>query len=233
MAFLAIMYVAVGLALDVVDATAAPTLEAAELGLTVIFASEFASRFAASRNRVRYLRGHWIDLIALVPAVRGLRVARLLRLLRLVRTFAGLYRALGHVGRLADHRGLQSVVVAWLAVMVICCAALYLAERDVNEAVKSPFDALWWGVSTMTTVGYGDVYPLTPEGRVAATVLMVLGIGLFSAVTAIVTSYLLQGRRGEDGDPIDSIERLGRLAREGTVTAEEFAQKRGELLARI
>jgi voltage-gated potassium channel len=49
--------------------------------------------------------------------------------------------------------------------------------------VSSPLDALWWGVVTLTTVGYGDVYPVTPEGRLAAAILMLLGIGLFGLIT--------------------------------------------------
>ena len=194
---------------------------------------EFASRFLSSRNRGQYLRGHWIDLVALIPATRGLRIARLLRLLRLVRTFAGVYRALGHATRLANHRGLAAIVVSWLAVMVICCAAIYVLEHEVNEAFATPFDALWWGIVTLTTVGYGDVYPITDEGRIAASALMLLGIGLFSAVTAIVTSFMLSTPSADDSDPIATIGRLAALAREGAITATEYESKRVELLARI
>jgi voltage-gated potassium channel len=234
MALLAIIYVAVGFALD--DPALqpmAPTLETAELVLTVVFLAEFSSRLAAARNRTAYLRGHWIDLVAIVPAARSFRIFRLLRLLRLVRAFAGVYRALGHVGSLAQHRSLQTVVVSWFAVMVICCAALYLAERDVNPAIGSPFDALWWGITTMTTVGYGDVYPTTAEGRIAASALMLLGIGLFSAVTAIITSFLVSQRDPAPADPITTIERLAVLAGAGTITRDEFSAKRAELLARV
>ena len=116
--------------------------------------------------------------------------------------------------------------------MVICCAALYLAEREVNPAIRSPFDALWWGISTMTTVGYGDVYPMTAEGRIAASALMLLGIGLFSAVTAIITSFLVASR-DQSVDPIGTIERLAALAAAGLITPDEFSAKRAELLAKV
>jgi voltage-gated potassium channel len=231
MALLAIVYVAIGFALD--DASLqpmAPGLETAELVLTIIFLAEFSSRFAASRDRTAYLRGHWIDLVALVPAARSFRILRILRLLRLVRAFAGVYRALGHVGSLANHRGLQTIVLSWLGVMVICCAAIYFAERDVNPAIASPFDALWWGIST---VGYGDVYPTTAEGRIAASALMLLGIGLFSAVTAIITSFLVADRGAGPRDPIHDLERLAALARDGAITEAEFQSKRAEVLARV
>lgn len=168
-----------------------------------------------------------------MPAARSFRILRILRLLRLVRAFAGVYRALGHVGSLANHRGLQTIVLSWLGVMVICCAAVYFAERDVNPAIASPFDALWWGISTMTTVGYGDVYPTTAEGRIAASALMLLGIGLFSAVTAIITSFLVTQREPTSADPISTLERLGALAQRGVISPEEFAAKRADLLRRI
>jgi voltage-gated potassium channel len=233
MAFLAIIYVAVGFALD--DPALQPmvsSLEAVELVLTIIFLAEFTTRLAAARDRTAYVRGHWIDLVAIIPAARSFRVLRILRLLRLVRAFAGVYRALGHVGPLANHRPLQTIVISWLGVMVICCAALYLAERDVNAAIRSPFDALWWGITTMTTVGYGDVYPTTAEGRIAASALMLLGIGLFSAVTAIITSFLV-ANRDQAADPITTIERLAALAEAGSISSDEFASKRADLLARV
>lgn len=234
MAFLAIIFVAIGFALDAPNFELTPALEAANLALTGVFALEFATRFAASYDRGRYLRGHWIDVLALIPVARGLRVARLARLLRLVRVFAGVFRAVDRVTELANHRGLAELVVAWLAVMLICCFGFYLVEHETNPLITSPFDALWWGISTLTTVGYGDIYPYTAEGRIAASALLLLGVGLFSAVTAIVTSFLLaDNRQSPANDPIATIERLDNLAREGAISADEFLAKRTELLARI
>lgn len=227
MAGLALVWVALGFLEDQGNSS----LIALELFLTGAFVAEFVARLWAAPDRRRYLRGHLVDAIALIPSVRGLRILRVLRLLRLVRTFAGVYRVAMSVERLVRHRGLAWLLVTWLAVMVVCSAALYIAERDVNELVASPFDALWWGVSTLTTVGYGDVVPRTDEGRLAAMVLMLLGIGLFSAITATVTSAILSGSR--PGDAADTLERLAELRDRGAITAEEFEMKKAELLARL
>ncbi len=222
-AALAVGYVVVGFAEE------SPLIATLEAALTIVFLAEFLSRITASHDRAGYLRGHWIDVFALLPTTRGLRLLRLARLLRLVRAFAGIYRALSTARALAQHRGLALIIVAWAAVMVICSLALYAAEHGTNAAVDSPLDALWWGIVTLTTVGYGDVTPVTGEGRLAASILMLLGIGLFSAITAIVTSFLI--RTPEDGrTPADRLRDVASLHADGLVTSQEYADKRATLL---
>ena len=207
-------------------------VETAEWLITGAFVAEFGTRLWAAPDPRRYLRGHWIDLISLVPPARWFRPFRLLRLLRLVRAFAGVGRALTSVKRVATHRGLAWLLVAWVAVMFFSSIGLFVAENGVNAAVQSPLDALWWGIVTMTTVGYGDITPTTPEGRVAAVVLMVLGIGLFSAVTATVTSFLLEDRP-PTSDPLEQIRRLADLRDAGVIDDATFAAKRDDLLRRV
>ncbi|MBA3404529.1 MAG: ion transporter, partial [Gemmatimonadaceae bacterium] len=104
--------------------------------------------------------------------------------------------------------------------------------QGVNEAVSSPLDALWWGVTTMTTVGYGDVYPITPEGRVAAAVLMILGISLFGVVTATATGLIIRGSGDAEQElnPVAQIERLFALHKAGALTDDEYSSTKAELL---
>lgn len=117
MAALAVLYVALGFLVDEVDAGKRPEIEAVELVLTGLFVLEFGSRILAARSRLAYLRGHWIDIVALAPPIRIARPLRLLRLLRLVRAFAGIYRAGLHVNGLARHKGFVWLLLAWLGVM--------------------------------------------------------------------------------------------------------------------
>lgn len=223
---LALLFVATGFAEQT------PPIATLDAVLTILFATEFSVRFLAAESHRAYLRGHWVDLIALIPSVRGLRMLRLLRLLRLVRTFSGVYRALGHYGRLTRHRGLYALFIVWAAVMILSSVALYAAENGINDAVASPFDALWWSVVTLTTVGYGDVYPVTPEGRIAAMALMVLGIGLFAAITATITSALV-GSSAATEDPVARLDRLDALLAQGRVTAAEYDVKREEIVEQL
>lgn len=127
---------------DQIGSGVRPELETIELLLTGVFIAEFVSRLSAAHDRVQYLRGHWIDALALAPPIRAFRILRLLRLLRRVRAFAGFYRAAMHVQGLARHRGFAWLIVAWLSVMVVCSAFVYSAEHGVNKLMNSPFDAL-------------------------------------------------------------------------------------------
>lgn len=207
-------FVAVGFASDDAPSSMQPALAAVEIALTAILVAEFATRLAAAYNRRAYLRGHWVDLVALIPTARGLRLLRLLRLLSHIRTFAGVYRALSHFDWTARHGGLLLLFIAWLGVAVISSTAVYFAEVGVNGDITDPLDALSWGIVTLTTVGYGDVYPVTPEGRLAGAVLMVLGITLFAAITGTITSSIIaRGREEADvgsatADALDVIESL-------------------------
>ena len=234
MGLLAIIYVAVGFALDDPTAGRIGLLLPLETALTVLFLAEFGSRFGASRDRRGYLRGHWIDLVALIPVARGLRIARLLRVLRLTRFFASTYRAVVRAERMRGAHGIALVAVTWAAVTAICCIAFYAVESDVNESLRSPLDAAWWGVTTITTVGYGDISPVTQEGRLVASALMLVGIGLFGAITAIVTNTLLTATPDRtSGSALADLERLAGLRASAAISDDEFETAKSRLLERV
>jgi voltage-gated potassium channel len=187
MAGLAVVYLGVGFSID--EGQGAPTFI---IGLlAVIFLSEFAIRFWDAPSRRLYLRGHWLDLVSCIPLVGGLRGLRILRLLRLgaaLRIFA-----------LAEHEAEAHqrhdswwylgpvLIVIWLG----ASAAYWSLEHGVNPSLHTFGDALYWTFITATTVGYGDITPTTPEGRILAGALIFVGIGLVGFASAQLTQRLM------------------------------------------
>lgn len=148
------------------------------------FAVDLVARLVLAEDRARYALNHWYD-VALV-ALPLLRPLRLLRLLAFVRI---LDRSVS-----SSLAGRVLVYVAGAASLAVGLGALAVldAERDAAEPNITSFgDALWWAATTVTTVGYGDRYPVSTEGRFVAVVLMIVGIGVVGAVIASVSSWIL------------------------------------------
>jgi voltage-gated potassium channel len=138
--------------------------------------------------------------------VRSARALRLLRLGRLV----GVLGQIGQEGRrlLLRHKLHYAVLVT--GVVVVGAAALTLAVEEGAEGSIDTFgDALWWAITTVTTVGYGDTFPVTPAGRGIAAFLMVAGIALFAVLTANVAAFFIE--REQQADP--ESERLDEVLR--------------------
>jgi voltage-gated potassium channel len=228
MAFLALVYVAVGFAADGAPAQYQAVLAVSELALTVVFLAEFATRLAASHDRWAYLRGHWVDAVALLPVARGLRVFRLIRMLRLIRAFAGLHRAMTGMERLAKHKGTGTIVVALLATWVIASAAFYAVEAGTNPNVREPMDAIWWGISTLVG-GQTNITPVTPEGRLASVTLLLIGVALLAGLTATIVSFVVSSGRDRHRSPDAHLDDLARLRDAGVLTEAEFR----ELVVRV
>lgn len=160
-------------------------LEVVSWTVWIAFAVDFGVRvWLASDGRRRYAASHWYDvaLIAL-PMLRPLRVLRLLAFARILnRSAAG-----NLVGQVTTY-----VIGAAVAAVGLGSIAVLDAEQDAVGANITGFgDALWWACETVTTVGYGDRYPVTSEGRAIAVVLMVVGVSMVGAVTAAVAAWMV------------------------------------------
>ena len=142
---------------------------------------------------------HPLELVVLVlPMLRPLRVLRLVTLLRVLnRTAAGNLR-----GRVAIYVSVGSSLIAFVAAL-----AVLDAERGADGAAITTFgDAIWWACTTMTTVGYGDLYPVTTAGRFIGVGLMIGGIALLGTVTATFASWLVEAVREEAEETEDQLD---------------------------
>lgn len=225
MAALALLSVAVGISASQLGEP--DVLVNIEWALTGVFALEYGVRLWAAPSRVKYFKSAIVDLISILPPVRG---ARLLRLLRLLRVASALNLALGTTRLGAQALTILRIAVIWVAVVVISALGMYLAEFGENPNVRTFWDALWWAIVTITTVGYGDVSPATAEGRLAAGVLMILGIAFFSFLTATFTAALASGVSSEAKSLEHRIIELNALKKKGLITSAEHARTKKAIL---
>lgn len=119
--------------------------------------------------------------------------------------------------RLLQRRGLQYAVLSGLVAVLSCAGIVLLIERSNGGTIDDYGTALWWAVVTVTTVGYGDSVPVSDAGRVVAVFLMLVGISLFSWVTASVAAFLLEFRDRRNGKAVtmsDLMEKLEALEEE-------------------
>jgi voltage-gated potassium channel len=164
------------------------------------FAAELAFVLSVAKRKRAALKAHWLDvgIVLLTPPFlpalfAALRLARLLRLLRLVRLAALGSRMLTTEKLLASRQGFRYVALATGLLIVVAGFAVSIAD---TESFSSPWLGIWWAVTTVTTVGYGDFVPHTVAGRVVAGVLMFIGIGFLSMLTATIASTFIEKDTG-------------------------------------
>lgn len=166
--------------------------------ICAFFFFEFCYNFYHAKNKAKFMQWGWIDLLSSIPLVGYLRVGRLFRLIRLIRViraFKTTRHLVNHVFANKIQGTLTSVLVIAILLLIFSSIAILQVEHDPNSNIKTAGDALWWAYVTITTVGYGDRYPVTSEGRILAAVLMTAGVGLFGTFTAYISSLFVANQR--------------------------------------
>jgi voltage-gated potassium channel len=163
-----------------------------------LFALEYAIKLYLAPSRWRFARTHILDLlIVAVPFFRPARLGRVARLARLGRVGIVAGRAVARGKSVMTHRGLHFVLLTVGVIIFACAGIVTFAERNAADSnIHNLGQGLWWAMTTVATVGYGDHYPVTPLGQGVAVFLMLTGIGLIGVLTATFASYFV----GQDMD---------------------------------
>lgn len=161
------------------------------LSLWAVFVADLGIRAVLSGKPLGYIVRHPIDLLLiLLPMLRPLRV---------LRVFTAMQTLIRQGGRVSIGKTLAGAAGAALLLMFIAAVAMLDAERGTPESPIHTFgDAIWWSGATITTVGYGDVYPVTWVGRYVAFALMLVGISVIGVVTASIAAWFVG--RGDAGE---------------------------------
>jgi voltage-gated potassium channel len=189
----------------------------ADWAIWILFLTEYLLGLALADDRWSYGKRAWLGLVVvlvsfpLLPALFALvRLARLARLLRLARLIGIAARALPALRSTVGRRGVLYVAALLLLLITVAGAIMSLAEPQTVKG--NLWDGMWWAIVTATTVGYGDISPVTPVGRLIAIALMLFGIGLTATLAASVAAFFVNQDRGDDlGEMAARLERVEQL----------------------
>src|SRR5690242_240831 len=193
-------------------------LEYADYLVCLQFFVDFMISLWCAENRVKYLlTWGWLDLLSSVPMLSAARWGRVGRIMRRFRVLRGFRATQILTTVVLKHRAGNSFLTASLAailLIVFCSIAMLEFESSSDGNIKTPEDAIWWAVSTVTTVGYGDRFPVTSEGRFVAAILMCAGVGLFSTLSACLAAWFIMPQAHDKEVEISSLRREIGLLRE-------------------
>lgn len=172
--------------------------------ITVLFMGDFLFRFFTAESKRDYFFRNWgwADLLASMPVqqLRFFRIFRVAKVLRLLRDF-GVKNMLREI---RDNRAGSALYLVIFMVFLVLefggIAIIYIESPDPTANITTPSDAVWWAFVTITTVGYGDQYPVTNTGRLIGMFVMVLGVGLFGVLTGFLANVFLSPRKERKED---------------------------------
>ena len=190
-----------------------------DLAITCVFVVEYLSKLwiAPSGRKWFFIRSSWVELLAILPVLRFLRLfrvfrlARLFRVLRLLRSarmlratklLANSFQSFG--SDLQKNRtGNAIIIVYFLGAMLFGTVGILTFERGAGSGFETLGDGMWWAVVTLSTVGYGDIVPVTTGGRIVASFMVIMGLGLWSVLAGVLASTLLDRLRNKRSSGMD------------------------------
>jgi voltage-gated potassium channel len=171
--------------------------------ICAVFLIDFMKRFLQAENKLKFMQWGWIDLVSSIPMFDFMRVGRavrLIRLFRILRAFRSTRHLVQHIFKRRTKGTLTAAAIIAILMIIFSSIAILQVETDLNSNIKTAEDAIWWAYVTITTVGYGDKFPVTTEGRIIATLLMTVGVGLFGTFTAYLASWFIGENKKENTD---------------------------------
>jgi voltage-gated potassium channel len=174
-----------------------------DTALCAVLFIEFVLKLHSKKNKIEYVKGDWkgvtVDIIAMLPyELLTFGSFGFVRLLRLVRIFALFGKGRRNVYNFIDKTNLNYILFTLLIIVCAGSIAMLVLESSPVDEINTPLDALWYVVTTITTVGYGDTVPMSNGGRVLGILLMIVGVVFFSLLTASLSSYFMRGIESEE-----------------------------------
>ena len=205
LSFLA-LFVISGLLFAPIDSESKQVLIGLDFIICSVFLLQLTIDLFRAENKTSYLKVHWIDFLASIPMIEPLRFARIFQILRVILVLRSSKRIFRELFRNRKETTLASIILLLVLLLTIGAGTILLLEHKQPGAnITTGHDALWWAFVTISTVGYGDHYPVTNSGKLVASLVIICGVGVFGMISGLVTSLIteptdLQNQKLENKD---------------------------------
>lgn len=182
-----------------------------DLCVCLILMVEFTYRLWEAEDKRKFMWNNWTDILGMIPEIVVGPIStifRYFRFIKIVKILALFKKEIRHLINLLHETRIDYGFFIVLTVLLVSATILYFVEFGVNPEINSFDDAFWYLLVTITTVGYGDIYPKTEVGRIIGTVIMFTGIGFMSFLTATLTSAIIKNRDGNSAEVHDKLDAL-------------------------
>ena len=172
-------------------------------GLCVFFFLDFIYNMITEKKRMKYFfsRG-WLDLLSSIAFFDAFRLARIARLFMILKSYQRFRLIIPYLMRNNNvSTPILLGVMTFMMIFLTSTLILYM-ENDPAAGIRTPLDAVWWSVVTMTTVGYGDMVPVTFSGKILAIFVMVYGVAFYGSVSGLLASYIIEIDEEQRGDHV-------------------------------
>lgn len=198
LSFLA-LFVISGLLFAPIDQESRQVLIGLDFIICSIFLLQLTIDLIRSPDRSQFLKMHWIDFVASIPMIEPLRYARIFHILRVLLVIRSSKFIFDQLLRNRKETTLASIILLLVVLLTIGAGSVLVIESKApNANITTAQDALWWAFVTISTVGYGDHYPVTTAGKFVASVVIICGVGIFGMISGLVTSLITSPTKQQD-----------------------------------
>ena len=161
--------------------------------ICALFLFQLSLDLFRSKHRYQYLKDHWIDFIASIPIIEPIRYARIFHILRVCRLLRSSQSLLKQIQSNRKEATIASILILMVTLISLGSVFMLMFEgKDPNANIHTAGDAVWWAFVTISTVGYGDHYPVTMAGKILAVLVIISGVGIFGMISGLITSIITE-----------------------------------------
>lgn len=185
--------------------------------ICALFLFQLSIDLFRSKQRVQYLKEHWVDFIASIPIIEPVRYARVFHILRVFRLLRSSQSLLKQLQSNRKEATIASILVLMVTLISLGSVFMLMFEGpDPDANIQTAGDALWWAFVTISTVGYGDHYPVTVAGKMLAVIIIISGVGIFGMISGLITSIItepsqIEQKKHEQKEQHDRDEKLNQI----------------------